>query len=308
MPERISVAIVGGGPAGLTCAIYLCRAGIDCHLFEPAVPGGMVFMIHQIENYPGFPEGINGRELSAKMEAQARRFGAKIVQMSVNKVEREAEGFKITLDNGEEFLARAVVIATGSKPKRLGIKGEAELFARGVSYCATCDGNFFRNQDVAVIGGGDSALQEALYLSHLCKKVYIVHRRDKFRAKKILEDRVRQEQNIQLVLNALPQEVLADKNNMVQGLLVKDKETGKESLLNVEGVFFYVGMEPSSSMVSDLVKLDEQGFIIAGEDTRTNIPGIFAIGDVRTKRARQVASAVADGCNASFAIEEFFLD
>lgn len=190
----------------------------------------------------------------------------------------------------------------------MGIPGEAEFFGRGVSYCATCDGNFFRGEEVAVVGGGDSALQEALYLSGICQKVYIVHRREQLRAKKILEERIKNQANIKLLLNSLPEEVLADENKMVKGLKLRDKISGKEDILRVTGVFFYVGMMPETSLVKDLVELNSEGFIKAGEDTKTSVPGIFAIGDVREKRVRQIASAVADGCNASFAIEEYFLE
>lgn len=305
MSERVSVAIVGGGPAGLACAIYLGRAGIESRVFEPAVPGGMVFMVHQIENYPGFPEGITGAELAARMESQAKRFGAEILQQEVKKVSRAGKEFGLELANGKELTAKAVVIATGSRPKPLGIKGEQELFGRGVSYCATCDGALFRKEDVAVIGGGDSAVQEALYLSQICQTVYLVHRRDQLRAKKILEERASGKENIKFCLNALPREIVG--KNQVEGLKIADKLSGKEKILKVAGVFLYVGMNPATEIVAGLVELNSEGFIKAGEDTRTSVAGIFAVGDVREKRARQVASAVADGCNASFAIEEYFL-
>ena len=262
-------------------------------------------MMHQIENYPGFPDGITGPELAERMSAQAKKFGAEMVQVGVKKVRRGGIDFNLELSSRKEVIARAVVIATGSKPKRLGIKGEQEFFGRGVSYCATCDGALFKKEDVAVIGGGDSALQEALYLSQICRTVYVVHRRDKLRAKKILEKRSSEKENIKLVLNSTPCAIIGE--NQVQGLKVIDKITGKERVLEVSGVFLYVGMEPESKVVADLVKLNADGFIVAREDTRTSVPGIFAVGDVREKRAKQVASAVADGCNAAFAIEEYFL-
>lgn len=306
MSERVSVAIIGGGPAGLTAAIYLGRAGVETKVYDPAVPGGMVFMVHQIENYPGFPDGISGRELAAKMEAQAKRFGAEIVQVGVKKVYREDKEFKLDLTDNQELMARAVVIATGSNPRPLGIPGEQELLGRGVSYCATCDGNFFRNEDVAVIGGGDSAVQEALYLSQICKKVYLVHRRDQLRAKKILEQRAADRENLRFQLNSLPQEIIG--KDQVEGLKIMDKDRGKEQILKVTGVFIYVGMKPETDPVKGLVELNPDGFIKALENTRTSVPGIFAVGDVREKPTRQVASAVADGCNAALAIEEYFLE
>jgi thioredoxin reductase (NADPH) len=306
MLERVSVAIIGGGPAGLTAAIYLARAGIGCTVFEPAAPGGMVFRVHQIENYPGFPEGITGRELAGKIEAQAKRFGVEILQTGVKKVHKAEKEFLLELESGARIAAAAVIVATGCKPKKLGIKGEEELFGRGVSYCATCDGNFFRGQDVAVIGGGDSALQEALYLSQICRTVYVVHRRKELRAKKILEDRCKEKENLKLELNVNIHSIIGE--DAVRGLQVADKERGKERVIAVSGIFFYVGMDPVTGVVRGLVKVNEAGFIEAGEDTQTSVPGIFAVGDVRSKRAKQVASAVADGCNASFAIEEYFLE
>jgi len=309
MSERISVAIIGAGPAGLASAIYLARAGIDCKVFDPGVPGGNVFMIHQIENYPGFPEGVSGPELAQRMEAQAKRLGAEIAQVRVNKISihsRQPKEFKLELGSGAEILARAIVLATGSKPKLLNLPGEKEFYGRGVSYCATCDGAFFKGEQVAVIGGGDSALQEALYLSNLCSKVHLIHRRDQFRAKKILQDRVSSKPNIQLVLNSIPKEIKGEKG--VEAILVQDKNSGKENLIKLSGVFIYVGMTPSSELISGMVELSEDGFVKAGEDTSTSQPGIFCAGDIRKKPIRQIASAVSDGCSSAKAIEEYFLE
>jgi len=266
----------------------------------------MVFMVHQIENYPGFPEAVSGRELAGRLEAQARRVGVEIFQAGVKKVQSAGREFLLELDSGGRVTASAVIVATGGKPKKLGVPGEEELFGRGVSYCATCDGNFYRGQEVAVIGGGDSALQEALYLSQICQTVYVVHRRKELRAKKVLADRCKERVNIKLELNVQVKAVLGEDG--VRGIGVVDKETGEERVLEVSGVFFYVGMEPVTDMVKGLVKLAEDGSIEAGEDTVTSVPGLFAVGDVRTKRARQVATAVADGANASFAIEEYLLE
>ncbi len=305
MEEKVQVGIIGGGPAGLTAGIYLARAGISFRIFEPQVPGGMIFMIHQIENYPGFPEGISGAELASRMESQARRLGAEIVQKEVVRVEKSREEFILKLSDGTEERCRAVVVATGTRPKQLGIKGEQEFYGRGVSYCATCDGAFFRGLPVAVIGGGDSAVQEALYLSGICQKVYIVHRRDQLRAQKFLQKKAFEKENIELVWNALPEAILGD--NQVKKLQLRDKNTGKEKVLEVEGVFIYVGVEPKVEPVKDLVKLSEDGFILAGEDTKTSQPGIFSAGDIRRKPSRQIVSAVADGCNSARAVEEYFL-
>jgi len=306
MEERIKVGIIGAGPAGLTAGIYLSRAGIQCKIFDPGAPGGTVFMVHEIDNYPGFPEGINGRALASLMEKQARKYGVEIVPIEVSKVERAGDNFLLALGSGDKAAAEAVVAATGCRPKRLGIKGEAALFGKGVSYCAVCDGFFFKGQDVAVVGGGDSAVQEALYLSQICRKVYIVHRRDQLRAKKLHQDRASAKNNIEMVYNAAPEMVLGQER--VSGLQVKDVKSGEQKVLSVSGVFFYVGLTPINEPVLGLVHLTEDGFIRASEDTRTNVPGIFAAGDIRKKSSRQVSTAVADGCNAAAAIEEYLLE
>ncbi len=305
MGADIDVGIIGAGPAGLTAGIYLARAGVSHRIYEPAAPGGMVFMIHQVENYPGFPEGISGPELASRMEAQARRLGSEIVQVEIKKVSKTSNGFLLQRADGKKDLCRAVIVATGCKPRRLGIKGEQEFYGRGVSYCATCDGAFFKNEDVAVIGGGDSAVQEALYLAGICRKVYIVHRRDQLRAGKLLQKKAMEKENIELVWNAIPEEVIGD--TQVKGIRLRDKMTGKERKLEVSGVFVYVGMEPTTEPIKELVKISDDGFILAGEDTKTSHQGIFAIGDVRKKSTRQIVSAVADGCNSARAVEEFFL-
>jgi len=305
MEHKVRVAIVGGGPGGLTTGIYLARAGIECKVFDPGMPGGTVFMVHEIDNYPGFPNGIKGRELSALMEEQAKKFGVTIEQMDVIKVERVDRQFMVDLGNGDKVMAEVVVIATGSKAKRMGIKGEAALFGKGVSYCAVCDGFFYKNQDVAVIGGGDSAVQEAMYLSHICRKVYIIHRRDQLRAKKIHQTRALAKDNIEIVYNSVPLKILG--TDQVTGIQIKNVATNEEKEISLTGVFFYIGLEPLNEMVTGLVHLSEEGFILAGEDCQTNVPGLFAVGDIRKKCARQIATAVADGCNASVTIEEYLM-
>jgi len=306
MEEKVKVAIIGGGPAGLTAGIYLARAGIECRIFEPGAPGGTVYIVHHIDNYPGYPNGINGRELASLMEEQAKKFGVEIVSADVAKIDRSDGNFLVELGSGKKVVAQAVVVATGSRPKRLGIKGEAKLWGKGVSYCATCDGFFYKGQDVAVIGGGDSAVQEALYLAHICRKVFIVHRRDQLRAKKLHQDRALAKENIEIIWDSAPEQVLGE--DQVSGILIKNVKTGESKELLVSGVFFYVGLDPINEPVAGLVHLSEDGFIKAGEDTRTNVPGIFAAGDIRKKNARQVATAIADGCNAAYAVEEYFLE
>ena len=240
------------------------------------------------------------------MEAQVKRFGVEIVQMDVARIEKYDGKFRVELGSGKEVIAEAVVVATGCRQKRLGIPGEAKLFGKGVSYCATCDGFFFKNQDVAVIGGGDSAVQEALYLSHVCRKVFIIHRRDQLRAKKLHQDRAMAKPNIEIVWDTIPEAVLGEKE--VEGLLLKNVKTDEKRELAVKGIFFYVGLDPINEMFLGLMQLTDDGFIRAGEDTRTNVPGVFAVGDIRRKTTRQIASAVADGCQAAYAIEEYFLE
>jgi len=304
--DKVRVAIIGAGPAGMTAAIYLARAGIACKIFEPGAPGGTVFLVHEIDNYPGFPKGVHGRELAALMEAQVKKFGVEIVQTDVSRVEKFNGDFVLALGSGQKISAQAVVVATGCRPRRLGIKGEARLWGKGVSYCATCDGLFFKAQDVAVVGGGDSAAQEALYLSQICRKVFIIHRRGELRAKKLHQDRVTAKDNIEIIWRTVPEEVLGDEG--VKGLVLKNVQSGEKKELAVAGVFFYVGLDPVNEPVAGLVHLTGDGFIRAGEDTRTNIPGIFAAGDIRKKNTRQIASAIADGCNAAYAIEEYLLE
>lgn len=301
--DKLKVAIIGAGPAGMTAAIYLARAGISCKIFESGAAGGTVFLVHEIDNYPGFPNGVRGSELAELMSAQVKKFGVEIVQTAVSKVEKDGRDFVLALGSGEKLSAQAVVIATGCRPRKLGIKGEARLWGKGVSYCATCDGFFFKGQDVAVIGGGDSAAQEALYLAKICRKVFIIHRRGELRAKKLYQERVMAQGNIEIIWHTVAEEISGD--DVVKGLLLKNIQNGEKKELSVAGVFFYVGLDPVNEPVKSLVELSEDGFIIAGEDTTTNVPGIFAAGDIRRKNTRQIASAVSDGCNAAYAIEEY---
>jgi len=303
---RVRVAIIGAGPGGMTAAIYLARAGIECKIFDPGVPGGTVFLVHEIENYPGFPKGVHGRELAAAIEAQVKRFGVEIAPQDVARVEKFEDRFLLSLGSGKQVLAEAVILATGCRPRRLGIKNEARLWGKGVSYCATCDGFFYKGQEVAVIGGGDAAVQEALYLSNICKKVYIIHRRDRLRAKKLHQDRALSKPNIQVLWETVPEEILG--STEVKGLRLRNLRTGEEMELAVSGIFFYIGVDPINEPFSKLLNLTEDGFVKAGEDTKTNVPGIFAVGDIRKKQNRQIVGAISDGCNAAFAAEEYLLE
>jgi thioredoxin reductase (NADPH) len=304
--ERYEVVIIGAGPAGLTASIYARRAGLSCLVIEQAAVGGNMFVGDRIENYPGFPEGISGSELSQRMEAQARKLGVEFIQTTVNGLSIRDKVKEVNTDKGS-LEAQAVIVATGCQYKKLGIPGEGRLLGRGVSYCATCDGNFFRNQTVAVIGGGDAAVQEALYLSKLASKVYIIHRRDQLRAVKALQEMAFQTPNIQMVWDTVAEAIEGEEQ--VDKLKLLNKKTGERSELKVEGVFIYVGIKPNIEFLKGMVvELTEDGYIRAGEDTRTSVPGIFAAGDVRKKPTRQIASAVGDGCNALTAAEEYLLE
>ncbi len=303
--RRYNVVIIGGGPAGLTAGIYARRAGLDCAVIERGVPGGNMFMADRIENYPGFPEGVSGPDLSRRMEEQAKTLGVEFIQTSVDKISLK-DNFKVIVTDQGPVEAVAVIVATGCQYRQLGIPGEGKFLGSGVSYCATCDGNFFRGAEVAVIGGGDSAVQEAVYLSKLASRVYIIHRRDQLRACKALQDAAFRTGNIQVVWDTVAEAIEGE--NKVEKLKLLNKKTQKTSDLAVEGVFIYVGVKPNVDFLNGLVELTEEGYIKAGEDTRTSVPGIFAAGDVRKKPNRQISTAVGDGCHAVTAVEEYMLE
>jgi thioredoxin reductase (NADPH) len=289
----------------MTAAIYAIRAGIEALLIERGVAGGQMFVADRIENYPGFPEGISGPDLADRMRLQAERLGAKMVQDEITTVMVEGELKTLTLASGDVYTCNALILATGCRSNPLGIPGENELWGRGVSYCATCDGNFFRDQKVAVVGGGDSAVQEAMMLSHLCREVHIIHRRDRFRAQEYLSKGVQGQRNIQIIWDTVVERIEGGAG--VEALALKNVKTNQTSKLAVDGVFIYVGVTPITGFVKDVIALTPEGYIAAGEDTQTSTPGIFAAGDVRTKPTRQIATAVGDGANAVKAVELYFI-
>ena len=301
--DRYDVIIIGGGPAGLTAGIYAKRAALDTVLVEKGVPGGQVAVTPAVENYPGFPE-IGGFELCEKFSAHAQSYGLEILQTEVEAIESGNSHHTVRLSDGTHLKAHALILATGGLPRILNIRGERENFGKGVSYCATCDGFFFRDKTVSVIGGGDTALEDALYLSKIASKVYLIHRRDAFRGSKILQEQVFSEPRIEIVLNAVVDEVKADENG-VCGLSVRDTQTGSLQDLDCEGVFILVGFSPNKDLVPKGVDMSSIGYVVTDEKCETSIPGIFAVGDVRQKYANQIVLAAADGCTAALACAHY---
>jgi thioredoxin reductase (NADPH) len=296
------VIIIGAGPAGLAAAIYTGRSRLKTLVLEKAIPGGQILLTDWIENYPGFPEGIAPFELMENFRKQALRFGAEIENDEVRSLERD-EGGWLVHGIRDDYFARAVIVATGSTYRRLGLENEARLIGRGVSYCATCDGAFFRDKVVAVVGGGDNALTEALYLTKFCRLVYIIHRRQAFRAVRILQERVEANPKIQVIWNSVVVDVIGE--NKVEALKIRHVASGEEKELEVDGVFVSIGMEPQSSFLRGLVEMNEWGQIKVASNMATNQPGLFAAGDVAEACPRQVATAVGTGVAAAIAVDEY---
>lgn len=297
------VIIVGGGPAGLTAAIYTSRDGLDTLLLEQAVCGGLAGTTDLIENYPGFPDGINGMELIAKFKEQALRFGTNIVEFKeVKGIEPTRNRIKVQTAQGEHN-ALAVIIASGSTPRTLGIPGEEEYTGRGVSYCATCDGYSYRDRKVLVAGGGDAAVKEAMFLTKLASKVYIIHRRDTLGADRIVQDRARSSEKIQFVWDTVVTGVMGD--DAVTGVRLKNVRTGEESTLQADGVFIYVGVLPNSKFLEGVVELDDSGHIVTNEEMETSVPGIYAVGDVRSKKVRQISVACGEATIAAISARDY---
>ena len=293
--------IIGGGPAGYTAALYAARAGLDTLIVERMSIGGQMALTDIIDNYPGFDEGIDGFTLGARMQSGAERFGAKTEYAEVTEVALREEPKRIVTTSGE-FFSKTVVIATGANPRELGIEGEESLIGRGLHYCAHCDGRFYKGKTVAVVGGGNSAAQDALYLSHLAKKVYLIHRRDSLRATKIYHDPLLKAENVEFIWDSAVKEHIVD--GRIKGAVVENLKSGERSELYFDGLFVSIGRKPATELFSEIDK-DESGYIIADESTKTNIEGVFAVGDVRTKALRQVVTAVGDGAVAAHFAEEY---
>ncbi len=294
--------VIGGGPGGYTAALYAARAGLEVLVVEKLSPGGQMAQTNQIDNYPGFDQGIDGYELGAKMRAGAERFGAETKFAEVQSVALKENPKRIETTAGT-FLGKTVVIATGADHKHLGVDREEELAGRGVAYCATCDGMFYRGKTVAVVGGGNSAVADALVLSRFCQKVILIHRRDALRATKVYHQQLQQAENVEIRWNSTVNQLLGAEK--LSGLELRDVKTGALSELAVDGLFVSVGRAPATELFQGQLELDEGGYIQADESTRTSIPGVFAIGDVRTKAVRQIITAAADGAVAVHYAEEF---
>lgn len=296
MKQLYDMVIIGGGPGGYTAALYAARAGLSTLVLEKLSPGGQMAQSHQIDNYPGFEEGIDGYTLGEKMKAGAERFGAETELAEVWKVSLSGDVKELETSEGK-VSARTVVLATGAGPRWLGLPGEEALVGRGVNYCAACDGMFYRGKTVVVVGGGNSAVADALLLSRLCKQVILVHRRDQLRATKIYHRALEEAENVEIIWNSAVTELLHD--NVLKGVRLRNLNTGEEQVLPCEGIFISIGRKPATELVKDQLPLDRDGYIIAGESTETGIPGVFAVGDVRKKELRQVITAAADGAIAA---------
>jgi thioredoxin reductase (NADPH) len=294
--------IIGGGPAGLTAGLYNARARLDVLLLERLLPGGQVLTTDWVENYPGFPDGISGFELMERMKTQAEKFGLKIQGEEVLKLEL-TEKKKVVHTGKGSLESKAVILACGATWKKLGIEGEDHLMGRGVSFCATCDGPFYREQEVAVIGGGDTAVEEAIFLTRFVSKVHLVHRRDQLRATKLLQERVMAQEKIEFVWDTVPVKIIG--KDGVDGIELKNVKTGSVTRLDVKGVFVFIGTIPNTEFVRGQIELDESGFVVTDNDMETSVPGVFAAGDIRSKLFRQISTAVGEGAAASFSAEKY---
>lgn len=306
MDKKIyDVVIIGGGPAGYTAALYAVRAGLDTVVLEKFSAGGQMTQTQQIDNYPGFHEGIDGFTLGFNMQQGAERFGAETKRADVLSVKLKEKIKEIKTDSGD-FFARAVIIATGAEHRHLGVENEEALIGRGVGYCAACDGMMYRGKTVAVVGGGNSATADALLLSKICKKVYLIHRRDTLRATKIYHEPLMKAENVEFKWNSTVEELLFDKK--IEGVKIKNVTSGEEEEISLDGLFISIGRKPETKLFEGQIETDKNGYIIADESTRTNIEGVFAAGDVRTKVLRQVVTAAADGAVAVHYAEEYIAE
>ncbi len=305
MSETIlDVAIIGGGSAGYTSAIYTAREGLKTVIFEKEMTGGTIAMTDIVENYPGFPDGIPGAELMDKFKQQAKNFGAQFEEFSpIVKIEKAGEVFKLISDDDDLFYAKTVILSTGGTPRKVGLEQEKKLYGRGISYCATCDGPFFKDKHLAVIGGGDAAVQEGIYLTKFAKKVTIIHRRDQLRANKDLQKKAFDHDKIDFIWDSVVDEIYGDAK--FSGLRLRNKKTGELTDHDFGGMFIFIGWIPNTQFIKDDIDLNEDGYIITDEDMNTSVKGIFAAGDVCAKSFRQVSTAVGEGTTAALSASEY---
>lgn len=305
MAEIFDVVIIGGGPAGLSAGLYSSRARLSTLVIEKSKYGGQAATTAELENYPGSIHDCTGPSLSERMKEQAEEFGTKFVKDELIGLDVTGD-IKVVKCKGSEYQTRAIIIATGAEPSTAGFNGELEFRGKGISYCATCDADFFTDLDIALIGGGDSALTEALYLTKFVNKLTIVHRRDSFRGAKSIQEKIFNNPKIEIEWNSVPVKVVGDE--IVEGLQIKNKATGEEKTLEVNGVFVFVGLNPLSEIFKGVIEMDDRGYILTDTEMRTNVPGIFAAGDIRQKTLRQVITAAADGAIAATAAEKYIAD
>ncbi len=303
--DTFDVVIIGGGPAGLTAGIYTGRADLKTVIIEKGLPGGQIAQTEEVENYPGFPEGIQGPELANRMAEQARKFGAEIVMDEVTGLEITADGF-VVKGFERDYRAKAVIVATGANPKKLGVPGEDKFYGRGVSTCATCDGFFYRDKEVVVVGGGDAAVEEGVYLTKFAKKVTIIHRRDELRANKVAQARAFANPKIEFLFSHVVTEVLGE--DQVTGVRVKNLKTGEEYVYPTDGVFVFVGSVPNTGFLKGVVELRPDGYIAVKDEVLTSVPGIFAAGDVADPIYKQLATSVGAGTRAAMTAEKYLAE
>lgn len=300
-----NVIIIGSGPAGLTAALYTARANLEPLVFTGNEIGGQVSITNEVENYPGFPEGLTGPELVEKFQKQAERFGARVEYAEVTEVDLDVQPFRVRSYDSEHE-AKAIIVATGASARKLGVPGEVDFTGRGVSYCATCDGFFFRNKDVVVVGGGDSALEEGVFLTKFASRVRIIHRRDQLRAGFALQERAKRNEKIEFVWDTIVTEI--NGNGEVESVQVENVKTGEISTLNTEGVFVYIGHYPNSQLFERVLDMDEHGYLTTDRLTRTSLPGVFAAGEITDSVFRQVVTSAGEGCKAAIQVERYLAE
>ena len=303
-----NVIIIGSGPSGFTAGLYTARANLNPLLITGNDYGGQVSITYEVENYPGFPESLSGPELVERMKDQAEKFGTRVEFDYVSEIVTDQHPFIVRTAEGKEYRTKSVIVCTGARPRYLEIPGEKEYTGKGVSYCATCDGFFFRGKEVIVVGGGDSAVEEALFLTKFATRVRVLHRRDQLRASKILQERAFSNEKIEFVWNTVVNEVLGDETGKVRGVVVENTVTGETSELQTDGVFIFVGHLPNNNLLQDKFELDEDGHLIVDSKMRTNVPGIFAAGEIMDKVFKQVATSVGQGCAAAMQAERWLAD